>query len=285
MKKFLVMLCIAVVFCGCEKKEDSHSSSNSSISEVQQETIQKDPYSVRTDISETTVSVSATTSETSITENISDTTIQTTVTENTTTVNTVSETVRNDSEQQPDPLGGGAFSYDENGAVEFLQDPAESDDRLLISAGQAIFETACRTQWDFTVGCPYEIDINSTVQNGFGWTYYKITDENIKSLADIENDYYKVFSDRYPNEDLKMLYLEFEGSVYALNGQREMNIYYSVSRIKDIQSRTDNEIFFTVENQFEGTDTNPDEPYSQEETFSVVLDGDKIKAGQFRLPY
>lgn len=280
MKKFLVMLCMVVALCGCEKKE---SDIENSVSDVQQETLQPDPYSPDTDKPETTISVTASVTQTYI----SGTTVQTTVTENTTAVNsTVPETVQQDSgQQQPDPLGGGAFSYDENGAVEFVQDPAESDDRLLISAGQALFEMACRTQWNFTVGCPYETDADSTVQNGFGWTYYKITDENIKSLADVEKDYYEVFSDRYPNEDLKMLYLESEGNVYALSGQREMNIYYSVSRIKEIQSRTDDEIFFTVENQFEGTDMNPDEPYSEEETFSMVIDGRKMKAGKFRLPY
>ncbi|MDE6501916.1 MAG: hypothetical protein K2L10_07505 [Ruminococcus sp.] len=286
MKKLLVIMCVVITMCGCEKKEnDIESNIENSVSDVQPETFQPDPYSVNTNrIKHTTVSTEADTTESiSVT---TATTIQTDISEDTTTESTVSETVQQDSEQQqPDPLGGGAFSYDENGAIEFEQDPAESDDRLLISAGQAMFETACKVQWGLTVGCPYEIDENSTIQNNFGWTYYKITDEHIKSFSDIEEYYYCVFSERYPNEDLKRLYIESDGSVYAFNGKREMNAYYSVSRIKEIQSRTDDEIFFTVENQFEGNDFNPEESYSEEETFSIVLADDKIRVGQFRLPY
>ena len=186
---------------------------------------------------------------------------------------------------EADPLGAGAFSYDKDGALQFTEEPETDNEQLMMSAGQALFESACRYQWIYTVGCPYEIDTESVVENGFGWKYYKITDENIHSIADIENDYYAVFSERYPNEDLKMLYLEFEDGVYALNGQREMNPYYSVSKIVDIQSQTDDEIFFTVENYYEGTDTSPDEPYSEKETFSMVIAGNKIRVGQFRLPY
>lgn len=269
-----------MTLCGCEKKEDSQV--DSSISEIQQETFQPDPYAENNG-KRKPINSSEKTSATTSAEITSATTIQT-ATEITTTVSGNSE-IQSDTVQQPDPMGGGAFSYDEDGAVSFEEELPQDDDQLLISAGQAVFESACHTQWFFTVGCPYEIDTASTIQNDYGWTYYKITDGNIKSLADVENDYYKVFSDRYPNEDLKVLYLEHDGSVYALNGQRGMNIYYSFSRIIGIQSKTDDEIFYTVENQFEGSDLNPDVPYSETETFSVVLDGNKIRAGQFRLPY
>ena len=82
-----------------------------------------------------------------------------------------------------------------------------------------------------------------------------------------------------------MLYLELDGAVYALNGQREINPYYSVSKIVDIQSQTNDEIFFTVENHYEGTDISPNEPYSEKDTFSMVISENKIRAGQFKLPY
>ncbi|MDE5834486.1 MAG: hypothetical protein K2H26_03085 [Ruminococcus sp.] len=286
MKKLLVIMCVAITMCGCEKKEnDIESNIENSVSDVQPETFQPDPYSVNTNrIKHTTVSTEA-----EVTESISITTvttIQTDISEDTTTESTVSENVQQDSEQQqPDPLGGGSFSYDENGALQFTEDPQTDNDQLMMSAAQALFESACHFQWILTVGCPYEIDTDSIIENGFGWKYYKITDENIHSFADIENFYYGVFSERYPNEDLKMLYLEYDGNVYALNGKREMNDYYSVSKIINIQSYTDDEIFFTVENYYEGTDMNPDEPYSEKETFSMVLAGNKIRAGQFRLPY
>lgn len=273
MKKFIIILIAVTALCGCEKKENLQSDEFST-------TAQEDVENSAVLETSTTAEIQTTTSIT----NVSSTVTQTATTEISTVFNTVSTTIQQDSNRQPDPLDS-ASSYDENGMPESDQNLAESDDRRLIAVGQSLFETACDFQWKFTVGCPFEIDMDSTVQNGFGWTYYKITDSDIHSLADIENIYYGVFSDRYPNEDLKMLYLDFEGDVYALNGQREMNPYYSISKIKDIQSRTDDEIIFTVENYFEGTDMNPDEPYSETETFSMVTYDNKIRIGQFRLPY
>lgn len=283
MKKFMTaFLVMSLIICGysCEKKQtkdNSDISQSSESSEIQQEIIQPDPYSVKT-----SVSISSSVSKT---ERTADTSNHTTSSVTTVTATGSITTSVNEDFSEPDPLGGGAFSYDKDGALQFTEEIQTDNDRLLISAAQALFESACRFQWIFTVGCPYEIDTDSVVENGFGWKYYRITDENVHSFADIENFYYGVFSERYPNEDLKMLYLEYEGNVYALNGQREMNVYYSVSKIIDIQSRTDDEIFFTVENHYEGTDASPDESYSEKETFSMVIANDKIRVGQFRLPY
>ncbi len=283
MKKFMTaFLVMSLIICGysCGKKQtkdNSDISQSSESSEIQQEIIQPDPYSVKT-----SVSISSSVSTTKRTAGTSN---QTTSSVTTVTATGSITTSVNEEFSEPDPLGGGAFSYDKDGALQFTEEIQTDNDRLLISAAQALFESACRFQWIFTVGCPYEIDTDSVVENGFGWKYYRITDENVHSFADIENFYYGVFSERYPNEDLKMLYLEYEGNVYALNGQREMNVYYSVSKIIDIQSRTDDEIFFTVENHYEGTDLNPDESYSEKETFSMVIANDKIRVGQFRLPY
>lgn len=288
MKKFFIILLALTAFVSCSKNKTS--TSNENISEIQQETLQPDPYSVTTTALSTSpktkTSLTLKTQKTNMpnTTNIENMVITTTnlpeiTTETTTTTEIISENA------QPDPLGAGAFSYDENGAIQFVQEPETDNEKLMISAGQALFESACQIQWKFTVGCPYSLNMEDTIQNGFGWTYYKITDENIHTIADIENDYYKVFSERYPNEDLKMLYIEFEGNVYALNGQREMNAYYSMSRITGIESQTDDEIFFTVENNYEGNDKNPDMPYSENETFSMITAGDKIRVGKFRLPY
>lgn len=280
-KTVIAFLATAIVISGygCEKKSENNNNSDISESPVSSEsaTLQPDPEAVKassaTSTTKTTTSSTVTAKTTETTSVIS------------TTVSSTTNTTVNEEFSQPDPLGAGAFSYDENGALQFDEEPQTDNEQLMMSAGQALFESACRTQWLYTVGCPYSLDMNSTAQNGFGWTYYKITDENIHSFADIENDYYEVFSDRYPNEDLKMLYLELDGAVYALNGQREINPYYSVSKIVDIQSQTNDEIFFTVENHYEGTDISPDEPYSEKDTFSMVISENKIRAGQFKLPY
>lgn len=288
MKKFLVILLALTALVGCGDKKTTTDSED--ISATQQETLQPDPYSAKTtEISQTKTenatreTKKVTTTALAETATATETTAETAETPEAETETTVAETAPEDA--QPDPLGAGEFSYDEDGAVQFEQAPDTENEQLMISAGQALFESACQTQWKFTVGCPYEIDSGYVARNDSGWVFYKITDENIHSLVDIENDYFKVFSDRYPNDDMKILYLERDGEVYALNGSREMNPYYSMSRITGIESQTEDEIFFTVENFYEGNDQNPDTPYSETETFSMIISGDQIRAGQFRLPY
>lgn len=292
MKKFLIVMLAVFALVSCGDKKTSTENSEE-ISATQQETLQPDPYSVKTtekvtqEKSETTTiktqKTTNTTTETITEISETETTALTEIISETTETETIAEIIPE--ETQADPLGAGEFSYDEDGAVQFEESPDTENEQLMISAGQALFESACQTQWKFTVGCPYEVDTGYVARNDYGWVFYKIIDENINSFADIENDYYKVFSNRYPSEDLNTLYFERNGNVYAMNGSREMNPYYSMSRITGIESRTDDEIFFTVENFYEGNDQNPDEAYSETDTFSIVLEGDKTKAGKFRMPY
>lgn len=186
---------------------------------------------------------------------------------------------------QIDPLGGGAFELNKDGAIVFEGNPDEAPDRLLISAAQSLFESACRTEWRYTVGCPYTIDNNSYIENSLGWRFYRITDSTVATFNDIKSDYGKVFSDKYPDQ-LSDYYKEQDGAVYALNGARGSDIYYSVSKITAIESRADDEIFFTVEHYYDGSDYDGSTPYTETETFSVVIGSDGVwKAGKFRLPY
>ncbi len=177
------------------------------------------------------------------------------------------------------------FTYDANGAVQFKEDSAEADDQTLMAAAQALYESACKTQWYFTVGSPYELDMNDYIENQYNWQFYRIKDANVTSMADIRADYHKVFSDRYPDE-LDLLYMEKDGHVYALAGSRGANIFYGYSKITDIRSKGEDEIFFTVTNYYDETDFGGEGPYSEEEEFSVVIDSEGVwRAGKFRLPY
>lgn len=186
---------------------------------------------------------------------------------------------------QPDPLGGGVFKYNEDGAVVFTEDPASQEDTVLISAAQALFESACRTEWNYTVGCPYELDSEDYVENEFGWQFHRIKDADISSMDDLRADYNKVFSGRYPDQ-LSEIYTESNGSVYAMDAARGRDLYYTDSRITGIKSRSDDEIVFTVENNYTGSDFEPDKPVTEKEEFSVVIESDGTwKVGQFRLPY
>ena len=177
------------------------------------------------------------------------------------------------------------FNYDDNGAVVVKSPAAEVDDDTLISIANALYDSACKTQWEFTVGSPYRLDTENYIENDYGWQLYLITDPNINSLKDVEDDYHKVFSDRYPDNDIKEIYAEKDGHAYALNGARGANIFYSYSLVTKVDSKKDDEIFFTVTNYYDGTDIDGSAAYSKDETFSVVIESDGTwKVGQFRLP-
>lgn len=193
-------------------------------------------------------------------------------------------TTTTDSAEQPDPLGGGAFQYDANGAVVFNEDYTTQSDSVLMAAAQALYESACQTQWNFTVGCPYSVDMDNYIENEFGWQFHLINDGVTTSLADVESDYYKVFSDRYPNP-LSEVYCDGADGVYALGAERGMNIFYAYSQVTSIDSRSGDEIFFTVVSHYDGSDRTG-EAYDESQTFSAVIGEDGVwRAGQFTLPY
>ena len=187
--------------------------------------------------------------------------------------------------QQRDPLGEGEFKYDDNGAVLFSDSKEESDDDVKISAAQALFQSACRTEWAFKFGCPYQMDTSDVIKNEFGWEFAKITDPAITSIADVQRDYCRVFSERYVT-GLTDVYKEKDGAVYALAPERGSNRYYSVSKITGIKATEGDEIVFNVENYYNGNDFDANKPYSETAEFSVVVSSDgKWRVGRFILPY
>lgn len=161
----------------------------------------------------------------------------------------------------------------------------KSEDELLVDEAQKLFDKACETDWNFHVGSPYTLDYNSFVENKFGWQYYLVTDSGVNSIADVEADYFKVFSSTY-GSDLSELYLEKDGRVYALDGARGADIFYVDSAITGIKSRSDSEIVFTVENYYNGDDFTGAGDITKTDEFSVVIESDgSWRAGKFNLPY
>jgi len=213
-------------------------------------------------------------------EEVTGTDVTTTAKTTTTTKTTTSSTTT-----QPDPLGGGAFEYNADGAVVFKEDSSKAEDRVLIQAAQALFESACRTQWNFIVGCPFKTDDSYIETGDFNWRYYHISDSSIKTLADVEKAYHKVFSERYPNKELSEIFVESDGGVYAYCGSKGTDIYYTGSKVTGIKSRSGDEIVFNVENYYDGSDYG-EGPNTQTEEFSAVIGSDGVwKAGKFELPY
>lgn len=203
---------------------------------------------------------------------------ETATTSTTTAVTTTTNTSKPTSAETP-------YEINSDGAVVFSEDISKSDDKLLIEAAQALFESACRTEWNFTVGCPFKTDDKFIETGASNWRYYHVSDSDIKSFADVEKAYHKVFSDRYTNKQLSMLYVEEDGEVYALCGVRGSDIYYTSSEITGIKERTKDEITFSVENHYSGSDYG-DGAVTEVNDFSVVIGSDNVwKAGVFTLPY
>lgn len=166
-----------------------------------------------------------------------------------------------------------------------LNEPVdETSDEELIAAALALFESACKTEWDYTVGSPYEIDMNQTAPNQFGWDCYLVTTEGINSLADVRADYHKVFSENYA-DTLDEVFTEANGHVYCLNGARGADIFYSKSVVTSVNSRSESEISFTVQNSYSGDDFG-NEPYTSDDEFVISVDSDGAwRVSKFRMPY
>lgn len=225
------------------------------------------------DSSVTSESSSSETTESTTTE----LTTESTATHETTvsvTQNSTTSTSDTNNFQQTDISGGIVFS--EN--IEDLSDDA------LISAAQLLFESACKTEWDFTVGSPYELDTTQTASNMYGWDCYLITTEGINSLADIRADYHKIFSESY-SDKIDEVFTESDGRAYCLNGARGADIFYEKSVVSAVNSRSDNEISFTVDNYYSGDDFGNDD-YISSEDFVITIDSDGAwRVLKFRIPY
>ena len=154
-----------------------------------------------------------------------------------------------------------------------------------MAAAERLFDSACNTEWDFKFDMPFEVDSTQYIENEFGWRYSLITTPGINSLADVENEYNKVFSSKYPNT-LSENFCEQNGRVYGFTGGRGSNIFYSASKVTSVDSIGEDEILFTVTSYFDGSDINGSAPYQVEDEFSAVIDENGVwHAGKFTLPY
>jgi hypothetical protein len=170
------------------------------------------------------------------------------------------------------------------GGVEINSDIDEKSDKELISVATDLYKRACETEWSYHVGSPYKLDYSTTVEGNFGWEYSLVDDPSITTLDDVIEDYYKVFSHAYGN-DLDELYIEKNGSVYALAGDRGSDIFYEGFRITEVSRKTESEIFFTVENYYDDSSDDPHIEPVVEGTFSIVKNGNSWRVGKFKLPY
>jgi len=176
-----------------------------------------------------------------------------------------------------------SFSFG-TGGVQINSDINQNDDKELISVATDMYKLACETEWNYHIGCPYKLDYESTVEGDFGWQYSLVDEPSITSFADVEKDYYKVFSEKYGN-DLDELFIEKDGNVYALAAERGSDIFYQGFKITEVSENTGSEVFFTVENYYDASSGDPHIIPVETSTFSIVKDGNSWRAGEFKLPY
>ncbi len=208
----------------------------------------------------------------------------TTVSETETSSVTTTEASTEPSTGQIDPLGGGAFRLNSDGALVFEGDPLKQNDRLLMAAAEALFYSAIANEMDFRHNPTFIFDSSLYIEDSFGLKYYKITDDGINSYADILDRYHKVFSEKY-NSDLSGKYKEYDGNVYCRPGGRGSHIYYSTSKIVSVDSKTEGAISFTVEDHYDGTNIDGSEPYSEKNEFSIEYDRNGVwRVVKFTLP-
>ncbi len=160
----------------------------------------------------------------------------------------------------------------------------EQLDANVIAAAQQLFERACETEWNFTVGSPYTLDTSEYFSNKYGWQFYLITDEGVNSLDDVRADYHNVFSEDY-KDTLDELYMEQGGRVYCLNAARGSDIFYESSEVVEITGRDEGEIRFKVIDSYNGASFGG-EAYTEEREFVIVKEYDgKWRVSEFKLPY
>lgn len=158
----------------------------------------------------------------------------------------------------------------------------EALDEQVLEAAQLLFEKACETEWNFTVGTPYAIDESRYIENGYGWRYYLVIEDGVNSVLDVKADYRKVFSKDF-EDTIDELYMEQDGRVYCLNGARGSDIFYESSEVAEITGRDEGEIRFRVVDHYNHESL--DQPYTEEREFVIVKEDGKWKVAKFKLPY
>lgn len=179
----------------------------------------------------------------------------------------------------PTSPSGDTLHYPDGGQA-YEQQLEES----VLDEAQKLFEKACETEWNFTVGCPYTLDLSQYIVNEYGWQYYLITTDGINSLDDVRADYHEIFSESY-DDSLDEVFIESDGHVYCLNGERGSDIFYEGSDVSEITGRSEGEIRFNVINSYSDDGMNSG-PYSEESEFTIVRDSDGVwRVSKFKLPY
>lgn len=147
------------------------------------------------------------------------------------------------------------------------------------------YEKSCEMQWKYIINCPFELDYDDIVGNG-----YRVKD--IDSLNDILWDYNTVFTsvitengevstgDRSA-ETLQQKYFQTDNGLYCIDGGRGKNKSYKSTDFEFI-SYEDDILKLTAISYYEDSDG---ETTTKENPFTIVNDNGTWKTYDFTLPY
>lgn len=162
---------------------------------------------------------------------------------------------------------------------------AEYDWSELENTASEQYEKSCEMQWKYIVNCPFELDYDDMIGNG-----YRVKD--IDSLNDILWDYNTVFTscitengetsrgDRSA-ETLQQKYIPAESGLYCIDGGRGKNKSYKSTEFEFI-SYENNILRLTAISYYE--DSNG-ETTAKENPFTIVNVDGEWKTYDFTLPY
>ena len=158
------------------------------------------------------------------------------------------------------------------------------DEKQLISLATSLHQVACEMAWNYYNGSPYSLNYDTFIEDDYGGIYFLIDDSSIKTLDDVHEDWFEIFSSTTNPKDFDGHFIEKNEKVYVNDGTRGADIYYKNTEITEITSIVGNEVTFKAVSHFVNPEDNSamdDETYD----FSIILEDGSYHVGKFTLPY
>jgi len=163
------------------------------------------------------------------------------------------------------------------------------EDRDLIAKAQALYDEARDVDEKYGRSAMrfFNIDVKNDFKTAEGRSYAPVYDI---TLDELNAQYHKTFSDRYPDNDktVNRYFTMIDGQLCWLVGHSGVDLYLESAKVTEIQRRTDDEIFFTVEIRYcdyNNVSLPPSADSRKTDVFSVVIQPDgSWKVGVFTNP-
>lgn len=255
MKKYLPLLIIPLMLSGCGKNLDF------------------------VDINDTTIQ--DTTTELQTTTSLVETTLDTT-TSTSNVVTTITSATQNPNEIVLSESSSATTT--EATTTNILSN--YGNDEHLISLATSLYNIACEMAWNYYNGSPYSLDYNTYIEDDYGGVYFLINDDRIKSLDDVHNDWYEIFSFEENPKDFNGHFIEKNDGVYVNDGTRGADVYYKDTELTEITSILGDgeEVTFKAVSHYVSPDDNsPMEDKVND--FSIVVEDGSYHVKKFTLPY